>query len=111
MRRLAPNDRRPFDVNALNRVKRIGTGVMLIQTEALKKISESTEKYLLESSYYFGPPNPLRKYQHEFFKCQIEAETGNFVTEDLTSHFALHGFVLNMPAIASLGVAQPAKGY
>jgi hypothetical protein len=80
----------------------------------------------VETSYYFGPPNPPRKFQCDFFRSRIDPETKNYENEDFyfctevrkhgfevwalaserASHFGTHNFSLNMQALASLGAAR-----
>ena len=125
------NDSRSFDVTVLNPVRHIGTGVMLVQADVFRTLAEKNPewKYLVRTSYFFGPPNPDREWQHDFFQTRIDPETKNYVSEDfffcdevhkagyeifaLASERTLHtgsfDFALNMRAIASLGNA-PAKG-
>jgi hypothetical protein len=121
-------DKQPFNITTANPVKRIGTGTMLVRCDVLRTIAEKNldRRYLVETSYYFGPPNPPREFQYDFFQTRIDPETKNYESEDFyfctevrkhgfevwalaserTSHFGTYNFSLNMHALASLGAAK-----
>jgi hypothetical protein len=60
------------------------TGTMLVRCDVLRTIAEKNpdRRYLVETSYYFGPPNPPRKFQYDFFRTRIDSETKNYECED-----------------------------
>jgi hypothetical protein len=68
----------------LARVRHIGTGTLLVQKRVFRDLAErhSEWKYLVDTSYFFGRPNPDRDFQYDFFQTKIDPETKNYVCED-----------------------------
>jgi hypothetical protein len=114
-----------FNVNELIPMRYVGTGVMLVKREVFCTLAEKNPgwKYLVHNGYVFGEPNPPRDFQYDFFQTGVDAETKNFWSEDFffcdqvhkhgfgifgfgrerTVHTGNYDYVLNLPAIASLG--------
>jgi hypothetical protein len=113
----------PFKVNSLARVRHIGTGTLLVQKQVFRDLAErhSEWKYRVDTSYFFGRPNPDRDFQYDFFQTKIDPETKNYVCEDQffndearkigyesyalaahrTYHVGTYDFVLNLPLVGS----------
>ncbi len=64
----------PFDVNQLARVRHIGTGTLLVQKNVFRDLADKHPEwqYRVNTTYYFGSPNPYREYQYDFFQTKIE---------------------------------------
>jgi hypothetical protein len=113
----------PIEVNRLARVRHIGTGTLLVQKKVFRDLAEKHPewKYRVNTTYFFGSPNPYREYQYDFFQTKIDEETQNYVCEDQffndearkigyesyalaaerTYHVGTYDFVLNLPLVAS----------
>jgi hypothetical protein len=113
----------PFNVNRLARVRHIGTGTLLVQKKVFRDLAEKHPewKYLVNTSYFFGRPNPDREFQYDFFQTKIDPATKNYVCEDQffndaareigyesyalaaerTYHVGTYDFVCNLPLVAS----------
>ena len=114
----------PFDVNQLARVRHIiGGGTLLVQKKVFRDLAEKHPdwRYRVNTTYFFGSPNPYREYQYDFFQTKIDDKTKNYVCEDQffndearkigyesyalaahrTYHVGTHDFVLNLPLVGS----------
>ena len=118
-----------FPVNTLSPMNRIGTGVMLVQTPVFKALAESHPEWRYKTDKFgwgIAAVNPNREHAYEFFKVGVCAETEQMYGEDYffcaearrlgfevhvlpqarTVHTGSHDFILNLPALASLGSAS-----
>jgi hypothetical protein len=113
----------PFDVNRLARVRHIGTGTLLVQKKVFRDLAEKHPewKYKVNTTYFFGRPNPDREFQYDFFQTKIDPETKNYVCEDQffndaareigyesyalaahrTYHVGTYDFICNLPLVGS----------
>jgi hypothetical protein len=113
----------PFDVNQLARVRHIGGGTILIHKNVFRTLAEKHPewKYKVNTTYFFGRPNPDRDFQYDFFQTKIDPETRNYVCEDQffndsardagfesyalaahrTYHVGTYNFILNLPLVGS----------
>jgi len=78
-------------------------------------------QYRVNTTYYFGSPNPYREYQYDFFQTKIDDETKNYVCKDQffndaareigyesyalafhrTYHVGTYDFICNLPLVGS----------
>jgi hypothetical protein len=113
----------PFDVNRLARVRHIGTGSLLVQKKVFRDLAEKHPewKYRVNTTYFFGSPNPDREFRFDFFQTKIDEETKNYVCEDQffndaareigyesyalafhrTYHVGTYDFICNLPLVGS----------
>lgn len=119
-----------FPVNALAPVSRIGCGVMLIETHVLRALAEANPAWRYKNDPFgWGVAKLDREHSYNFFQVGVCTETEMLFGEDYflcnearrlgfevcvlpqarTVHVGNFDYVLNMPAIVSLGSA-PTKG-
>jgi hypothetical protein len=115
-----------FPVNTLSPVKRVGTGVMLIETHVFRALADANPAWRYKNDKFgWGVAKLDREHSFNFFQVGVSAETEFMVGEDYffcnearrlgfethvlpqarTTHTGSYDYVLNMPAIASLGAA------
>jgi hypothetical protein len=121
-----------FPVNGLSPVKRIGTGLILIEVRVLKALAEAHPDWRYKNDplgWGIAAVSPDRGHSYNFFQVGVCSETENMVGEDFffcnearklgfetwvlpnarTAHTGSADYICNMPALASLGSA-PTKG-
>jgi hypothetical protein len=121
-----------FPVNTLSPVKRIGCGVMLIETHVFRALADANPAWRYKNDKFgWGIAKLDREHSYNFFQVGVCPETEMLFGEDYffsnkarrlgfevyvlpqarTVHTGSYDYVLNMPAIVSLGSApgQPAK--
>jgi hypothetical protein len=113
----------PIDVNRLTPVRHIGTGTLLVAKNVFRDLAEKHPewKYRVNTTYFFGSPNPDREFQFDFFQTKIDEETKNYVCEDQffndtareigyesfalafhrTYHVGTYDFICNLPLVGS----------
>lgn len=111
-----------FPVNEIVRVKRAGTGIMLIQRKVLKALAEAHPewRYKVQPAHFHGNPVPSREYQYDFFQMGVKDQ--DYLPEDFffcdaarelgfdtwiipwarTRHTGICDYFLDLPAVASL---------
>jgi hypothetical protein len=117
-----------FPVNTLSPVKRIGCGVMLIETHVFRALADAhPARRYKNDKFGWGVAKLDREHSYNFFQVGVCPETNFLYGEDYffcnearrlgfevhvlpqarTVHTGSYDHVLNMSAIASLGSAPP----
>src|ERR1051325_2949205 len=115
----------PFAVDKLCPVRSVGIGLALIKSEVFRALAASHPEWRskVHPIFFYGNPIPAREFQYQFFQFDVgpdgygrsedyffmdHAREAGFETWILpgarTVHSGNFDFVLNLPAVASLGV-------